>query len=274
MILSEPEASSNIKLIIIGKSGSGKTGALASLAKDYKLHILDMDNNWKILRTVVPQDCQENVEIETHTDQYRVQGTYAFPATANAWSSALTTTQKWVDKYNERGHIIAVDSLTNLSRAAMRFILNMNNRLQSLSPWDTDYGQAQNLVEAYLSMLTSKSIKCDIIVISHVKRIGGKTGHERSKGDGSYDGDEPIEDVEGVPQTIGRALSPAVPTFFPNMLISKDVAGQRYLFTVPQGIISAKTEVPGSVLPQYPVATGLAAFFKAIRSKEPERKAA
>ena len=51
------KADKPIKMLVIGDTGTGKTGALASLANSgYKLHILDYDNCLDFLSNTVHKD--------------------------------------------------------------------------------------------------------------------------------------------------------------------------------------------------------------------------
>lgn len=56
------------QLLLIGDSGTGKTGALASLARDgYRLFIIDLENGSKILRDLCP-DHLDNIDVEQFAD--------------------------------------------------------------------------------------------------------------------------------------------------------------------------------------------------------------
>src|SRR5690349_16646671 len=66
------------KLLIEGDSGSGKTGALASLVgAGYKLRILDFDNGLETLKNYVLRDWPDkiaNVEYRTLRDKRKMTG--------------------------------------------------------------------------------------------------------------------------------------------------------------------------------------------------------
>ena len=72
--LAQHQSNEFTKLLIEGDSGSGKTGALASLVgAGYKLRILDMDNGLDSLKSFVMKDCPDkidNVEFRTLRDEY------------------------------------------------------------------------------------------------------------------------------------------------------------------------------------------------------------
>ena len=73
--LAEHQSSEFTKLLLIGDSGSGKTGSLSSLVKaGYKLRVLDMDNGLDSLRLYCKRDCPDklgNVEFRTLRDKMK-----------------------------------------------------------------------------------------------------------------------------------------------------------------------------------------------------------
>src|SRR5690606_29723550 len=97
---SEHQAGKFVKLLFIGDSGTGKTGALTSLVKDgYSLKVLDLDNGLDALRQHVHHECPEkldNVDYETLRD--KVRSTQAGPmVTPTAYIQALKLMTKWSD---------------------------------------------------------------------------------------------------------------------------------------------------------------------------------
>ena len=134
--LSKHQSNLFTKCLLIGDSGSGKTGALASLVCDgYHLRILDMDNGLETLKTYVEKNCPanlENVEYRTLRDKYK--STAAGPiiaGTPKAFIEALSMLDRW--KYTDAEGlavdlgtpadwgpecILVIDSLTFLSDAA------------------------------------------------------------------------------------------------------------------------------------------------------------
>ena len=69
------KAEKPIKMLVMGDTGTGKTGALASLANTgYKLHILDYDNGLDILSTKVKPEFLKNIEYETLTEKKVARG--------------------------------------------------------------------------------------------------------------------------------------------------------------------------------------------------------
>jgi len=73
--LSEHQSGEFVKLLFIGDSGTGKTGAMTSLVKEgYNLRILDLDNGLDALRQHILSECPnkiDNVEFITLRDKIR-----------------------------------------------------------------------------------------------------------------------------------------------------------------------------------------------------------
>jgi hypothetical protein len=176
-----------VKLILLGDSGSGKSGALASLANaGYKLRILDFDNGSNILKSYVKPEFVQNIDVEICTDQYRTAGGRIFPATATAWMKAVKLLDKWppygpVASWGT-GEILIIDSSTFAGKTAMNFHMNLNARLAVPATWQ-DYRPIQGYIDNLLSLLFSDSIQCHVIVVSHIdyQAPPGTTKDEREK---------------------------------------------------------------------------------------------
>ena len=73
--LTQHQSNDYTKMLIIGDSGTGKTGSLTSLvAAGYKLRILDMDNGLETLKQFVQKECPDKadgVEFRSLRDTYR-----------------------------------------------------------------------------------------------------------------------------------------------------------------------------------------------------------
>src|SRR5260221_189953 len=103
--LSEHQSTRSTKLLLMGHSGSGKTGALTSLVKaGYKLRILDLDNGLDSLASFVRRDCPDkmaNVEFRTIRDRYKktpVSGQNPVDSTA-PYKWALTTVNEMIAEW-------------------------------------------------------------------------------------------------------------------------------------------------------------------------------
>lgn len=265
------QSNKSTKLLLIGDSGAGKTGALSSLAADgYKLHCLDMDNGLDVVKGYLTdpkspyvarnKECALNFDYVTITDQMKAVGGKLVPKTATAWTRAVNQLADWKDGELRLGHltawtdrdILVIDSLTMLSTAALNFILSMNGRLGQ-RPHQSDWGDGQALVEGMLQMLYDESVKCNIVVCCHIKYLGEENGP-----------------LKGYPNTLGKALPPNVARYFNSCLMVRS-SGQganirRKILTNTSGIVELKNTAPLKVAPEYDIAWGLSEYFKAVRS--------
>lgn len=266
--LSAHQSGQTTKLLLIGDSGAGKTGALASLAAaGFNLWIIDVDNGLDVIRNLLldpaspyPKDSVDRVHFVTVTDQMKQSGGKLIPAKATVWqrvSKILSGDEKWGDEPAKRAvefthqDVLVIDSLTFLSKAALNFNLSMNARLGQ-KPHQSDWYDGQLNVESLLEMLYDEAIKCNVIVISHIVFIGEDNGPQ-----------------QGYPATLGKALSPKVGRYF-NTALQVKTSGfganrKREIHTDTSGMVELKNSAPLSVKKSYPLSTGLADFFKDIR---------
>lgn len=256
MKLEKPSQTTIIKMLLIGDSSTGKTGALAPLVKEgYHLHVLDFDNKIAggILPIVLQRDCPDklaNVDYEVLRDKLKSSALGPIPdGVATAFTKGLALLDKWSDgsipaQWGEK-HILVVDSLTFLSDAAFAWARSMNPSAKDPRQW---FYTAQQAVEGTVAMLTADSFKTNVIVISHVSW--------QSRPDGS---------MKGYPSTVGSALGPTIPAYFENMAHTHIVNGKRLIQTTPTALIDLKNPAAFKMLPTLPVETGLADFFKTLK---------
>lgn len=284
--LANHQSATVTKLLLMGDSGSGKTGALASLAAaGYNLRILDFDNGIDALfnylsdpKSAYPKEALARVHYRTLTEPMRNVMGRLIPAKATVWQETTKMLDHWKEPAAADGTVIdlgkistwgsddvlVIDSLTMLSNGAMNFHLQMNGALggiRTANEHRRDIGAAQDLMERLLQLLYDSSIKCNVVVISHITYVS-ETGATPMEGESTP--------MKGFPSALGRALSPRIPRYFNSMLlVSTQGAGaatKHKIFTQSQGLIAAKTSAPLKVLPSYPIETGLADYFKAVRS--------
>jgi len=276
------------KMLLIGDSGSGKTGALASLAAaGYKLRILDFDNGLDVLKNYVSSplspyvmqnpNIADNVDYITCSDTMKNVAGRLYASKAIAWPTAINALIHWKDADTDLGKvadwdhtsILVIDSLSMLSTAALNFHLGMNAALGSTRTSmeaRRDIGETHKLLRSLLETLYDTSFKCNIIVTSHIVYVDDKGANPSLSPNDSMG--------QGYPAAIGRALSPIIPRFFNSMLLMKNTGAgagtKRMIHTTPQVIggqmILSKSSNPLAVKSEYPVATGLADYFKAIQS--------
>lgn len=262
------QSSEFTKLLLIGDAGSGKTGSLASLVKaDYKLRILDMDNGLDALAAVLKKDCPDklaSVAYRSLRDKYRATAAGAvLDGMPRAFVDALAMLDKWKYKEGEievdlgspaqwgKDTILVVDSLTFLSDAAFAWRETLVPRsAQGKYDIRAVYKDAQDAVENVLALLTSESFRTNVIVISHVRYIENPDGTKK-----------------GYPTAVGSAISPTIPRYFNSTALCETQAGgRRTIRTVATALIDLKNPVPFKMLPSMPIETGLADFFKSIRT--------
>lgn len=254
-MLTQPGKTTIIKMLLIGDSGTGKTGALASLAKaGYRLHILDMDNKVQsgILPVVLKDDASlTRVDYEACRDKYKASSVGpVLDGMPQAYAKALGFLDKWTDgtipaKWGPE-HIFVLDSLTFFSDAAFAWAKGMNPSAKDPRQW---FYTAQSAVEDSLSMLTSEQFNTNVIVISHVSWV-----------------DRPDGTMKGYPSSVGKALGPTIPSYFDNMAQCETVGGKRSIKFIPTALIDLKTPVGPRMSAPLPIETGLADFFKTLRS--------
>jgi AAA domain len=255
--LEAPNAASITKMLLIGDSGTGKTGALASLVRDgYKLRILDFDNKIAggILPILVNRDAKDklgNVGYEPLRDQLRSSPLGpVVDGVPQAFTKGLSLLDKWADGTSPREWgpttIFVLDSLTFFADAAFFWAKGMNPGAKDPRQW---FYTAQQAVENSLALLTNSAFNTNVIVIAHV--------NWQNRPDGT---------MKGYPAAVGQALGPTIPAYFENMALCETVAGKRMIKTTPTALVDLKNPAAFKMLPSLPIETGLADFFKTLRS--------
>lgn len=259
--MSQHTESSLIKMMLIGDSGTGKTGALFSLLEaGYNLKILDFDNGVDIISKVARDhgktELLDQAEYVTLTDKWKAVGARMIPAgQPKAWSNALKllstgklgeedwgNPDEWGDK-----DILVVDSLTMAAKSAMLNVLQVNGRLMD-NPQIQDWGEAQRIVGGLIQMLCSTELKCNVIVLSHINYIE-------------------LEGIaKGYPTAVGKALSTELPRYF-NIILQCRTKGtgqnaKRIISAVPAGMVETKAGMmPKNIPESWSQDKGLAEFF-------------
>lgn len=280
--LSEHQSTTSTKLLLLGDSGSGKSGALASLAHaGFNLRILDFDNGLDALRSYLtdpksPYDKSSlaRVHYRTLTEPMKNIGGKLMASRATAWQACSTMLTKWAEGETDLGSveswgpqdILVIDSLTMLSQAALNFHLSLQGALtktRTQNEHRRDIWGAQDLVEHLLMLLYDTSIKCNVIVTSHITYVAEGAGAEA-------DAMSSLPKV-GYPSSIGQALSPKIPRYFNSCLHIKTIgsgpSARHKIFTSSQGIVATKSSAPLAVAPSYDIGFGLAEYFTAVRGK-------
>lgn len=264
--LSAHQSQRSVKLLLMGNSGTGKTGALTSLVSDgYKLRILDMDNGLDSLRQFILHDCPDkidNVEFRTLRDKYKttpsITGTQV-EGLPKAFPEALKMLDRWA--YTENGtaidlgkpaewddtHIVVIDSSTLMGDAAFNWAHAMNPGAKDMRGV---YGDAQGAFENMIALLTSPDFRPHVIMISHIKYMTNDDGTSK-----------------GFPTAVGQALGPTIPAYFNNVALMESTAGKRTIKLAPTATIDLKNAAPFKLSAPLPIETGLATFFKTVRGQ-------
>lgn len=248
-----------LKIILMGDSGTGKTGSLVSLVQaGYKLRILDFDSGLHVLALKIRELCPElidNVQYRTLDDKYEANAS-GFTVKPFAWIEACKMINKW--KYKDKDgtevdlgtpwswgpdHILVIDSLSFMSDAAF-------NWAEAMNPGAKDrrnlYFQAQEAIEKMLAELKAETYFTNVIVIAHIKYM--------TRDDGM---------TKGYPTSVGSALSPNIPKYFNSMLQVVTKKDGRKIQTASSALVDLKN--PAAFSEELPLETGLAQFFAKLK---------
>ena len=264
--LANHQSTKSTKLLLIGNSGTGKTGSLVSLVKaGYKLRILDLDNGLDSLAAYVRKECPDkagNVEFRTLRDDYKTSPTLTGSQTQGT-PTAFTETFKMLDRWKydstDLGHpadwgedtVVVIDSSTRLGDAALNWATYMN---PGAKDGRQTYGAAQGAFENMIALLTSAAFKPNVILICHIRYMTAPDGSSK-----------------GFPTAVGVALGPTIPAYFNSILLMETTGTgtsiQRTIKTVPTSMIDLKNPAPFDIAPALPIGTGLADFFAKVKGK-------
>jgi hypothetical protein len=250
--LADHKAAQITKLMVIGDSGTGKTGGLASLVfAGYKLWVMDFDDGMDVLANAIRAKDPKlltNVEFETFKNSFTLgaDGKMRVKGSADAINRAMKTLEGWVPKLGPQD-VLVLDSATFMGRAAMAFILQLVGR--EGKPEIQDWGAAMDICEKAIAKLMEPSVKCNVVVNTHINWT-------ESEGGGV---------VKGYPNVLGNKLSPIIGGYFNTVLAIKTQRSgttvKREYVTQGYGLIEGKCSVPTAPL-SFPHETGLADFFK------------
>lgn len=259
--LGSDNAAKPVKLMIVGQSGSGKTGALASLVEaGYTLRIVDMDNGLDALihqvRKRVPTKLA-SIQYQTFRDKIKIGPTGpSVSGTPKAFVNAVSAFDRWEDGSVpsdwDSNTVVVLDSLTAMGRAAFQWARSMDPASREPRQW---YFGAQNGLEGVIGNLTSEEFKPNVIVITHldIEKLP----------DGS---------LQAFPTAVGSALGPKIPAYFNTLLLAEaTVQGaktSRVLRTIPTALVGS-VKLPLDLPPTLPIESGLASVFESLRGSRP-----
>jgi len=260
--LADHQSAKITKMLLMGDSGTAKTGSLVSLVEaGYKLRILDFDNGLDPLVAQIRSRCPAklaNVEFVTLRD--KMKSSPMGPIIDGAPQAFIRATQlldHWKDGTTDLGKpmtwgedtVLVIDSLTFMSEAAFAWaeVFKTSKDRRHI------YGEAQGAIESVIALLTSDQMKVNVIVIAHTKYL-----------------DRPDGTQKGFPTSVGNALSPKIPAYFNSVALATSTGAgaslRRQIQTVSTGLIDLKNPASLKMATALPIETALADFFKTIRS--------
>lgn len=253
--LDQLTSSQVVKLLLIGDSGTGKTGSLASLVRaGYNVRILDFDNGWESMAAAVQRTAPDrlaSVLVESLRDKYKSS---PLGPIIDGRPTAFTRGISLLDKWPDLGRpcdwgtdcILVLDSLTFLGDAAYAWADAMNPGAKDKRQI---YGAAQEAVEHVLALLTGASFNTNVIVTAHIRFLDLPDGSKR-----------------GYPTAIGQALGPTIPRYFNSYAqCVTQPGGKRTIQTVSTALVDLKNPRSFDMEKSLPIETGLATFFQTLR---------
>lgn len=264
-----------LKMLLLGDSGTAKTGCLASLVNvlGKKLLILDYDNGLPVLHAYVKPELLGNVYYETLTDKrkHSGQGKMGALGEPKAFMRGMDILSDG-KLYNGDGTftklgdpaalgadwVVVIDSLSTASRAAHLYV----NTIAPSRDGRMDYHNTQQQIIGMLAHLHSDHFQTHVIVIAHVDYYNDQESMTLDE-DGN-----PQFQLRGGPRSIGKAIIKEIPAYFNVMVRAKTtgsgVAMRRVIRTVAEGIVDLKNTKPTVLKPELPVDTGLATIFSTL----------
>jgi hypothetical protein len=245
------------KGLLIGDSGAGKTAAVSYLANEgYELFWADFDNGLSIVPKLIKDKAAlKRIRYKTFTDKMQTIGGAVFSdGCPSAATNFVENLSGWMDDGTSYGplhtwgpeQILVLDSMTFFGSAIMRRHLFLNKR-NGQKPFQSDWGDAMDNLEAVLSLLYSESIKCNVVVTSHITFIAKATGEIDAKG-------EEIRMDKGYPSALGSKLPPKIVRYFDVILLVKSMTPTpgvtvRQILTQSDGLVELKCPAIRCLMP-------------------------
>lgn len=293
--------SETAKILYIGDQGNGKTGSKAALvAMGYKLLMIDTDRGFKILRSLLtdprypyaaymkahnikPEENISYIPIDvpidfTSTTIKGVTWNVLAPTSSAAWNTVVSLLREWKDGEKSWGGlydwdentILDFDTMSTLAELAKYWVQDMNGRLGALvDDHGRDTGGAQEMISRVCTKVTDSKVRCNVIMTGHIKRVDMSNNVPQSPEQRLRD-HQPVN-AQGFPAIIGQALSPYIGKKWNDVFIVRRTGSaastERRIYTVPTDNTDAKNSV--WLEPSYPLSTGLAEIFAALRYQDP-----
>jgi hypothetical protein len=257
--LEQYEQSRLVKALILGVSGSGKTGGLTSLVEaGYNLYILDFDSGLGYLTGWLKKNRPEllnHVHFERiTTDLSIIGGTLRMVGTPLFYTKAIKTIAQWEkEKVLNENSILVIDSVTMLSSLITKHVQALDGKFEG-PPNQKHYGAVAAMLKDFFSYLYSDKLPTNVLVHAHIHEDTNETGAIISK----------------APEVIGGTLRRGLPAYFDDMWLLERRGGKRVYITTGMPMLELKAsdpDVPAKV--EHP--DGLAQIFEIIRKTKPER---
>lgn len=295
---------SRIKAIVLGNSGSGKTGELISLASaGYRLWIMDYEDGADILENLIrhpPPNCQHwkkltysgpdnpepgDINVVKISNTFKEFGG-SLIAKSDGWERANEALASWKaerktgDPYfaytlTDRD-VLVQDTLSGLADLCVDHVLALNSRAMDgksgSGPRIQDYKQMQGLMDFMMRALACDRMRAHWILNCHVSTYqeGGETQYKLDNA-GNQQKIQTGGRSVGFPKSTGETMSKSLGRHFNNVLFLDErpaIGGsERFLSTASKGIVRVKSQSPFGTERDYKIETGLADFFEDIRGK-------
>ena len=290
-----------VKMLALGDPGTGKTGATAALANaGYNVRNLDIDNGLDIVRSYLTPEGADRYVYETFTDPVATvkQGGKIVikpKGTPFAFADAMKLLDHWkmperklkapdgeevklpaydlgpISSWGE-DDVLVVDSLNFLSMSCLNYVLDLNaaDLDRWVQPYPADYLAVQKRMEGFLDLIKSKQIKCNVIVNTHIRYIGGGgTQVTKSKTDPGVEVRRELDSREegtGYPFILGRQLPPRVGTYFNAIVRYRSTrTGVREIVTETDDNVPLRCPAPKTMPRTLPIGEGLVRYFETVR---------
>jgi hypothetical protein len=206
------------KLLVVGDTGTAKTGCKASLiCMGYKIRSINTDKGHNIMRTLLTSDrwpyakwikdhnidireaylhkpIDTPMEFRTITKKQgnkEIRETLLAPKTSAAWGEIMDHLSNWKEEGKSYGNItdwgsdvIAdFDTLSTIATQALYFTQAFNGRLgamESGNDWQRDVGGAQTQLRRMFEMFANYGVHCNVIANTHITAIEISDGVNRS----------------------------------------------------------------------------------------------
>lgn len=261
--LADKRTPTSAKILLIGDSGSGKTGSLAALANEgFELFIQDYDNGMDPLFTYVKPECRDRVHYVTLQDQIRQGPIGPFVVKADAITRGIALLNEWKDEDKSYGsiytwgtdRILVFDSLTMMGNSSLRREIAIRGKNFFKPVTEKGFadpreiiGDAANVLEALFGMLFDERVKCHVILISHVRDLASGGA------------------MAGFPSAVGATLPRVLGRYFNTLLVARKMGNNRLIYSEDSHVT---TKCPVKVPVTMSLDKGLSTVIRAIMSAD------